>query len=59
MASNVAIEYPVNNTMHKVYCKNHNKGKDNKSGVESTTKSVVTCHKCGKRAIKKGISNAI
>ena len=37
-ASNVAIEYPVNNTMKKVYCKIRHKGKENKSGVGSSTK---------------------
>ena len=49
MASNVAIEYLVNKTVGKVYCKNWHKGKDNKSGVESSNKSVVNFHKCGKK----------
>ena len=31
-ASTVAIEYPVNKTVNKVYCKISHKGKDNKSG---------------------------
>ena len=50
MASNVTIESLLNNTVEKVYCKICHKGKDNKSGVGSSTKSVVTCHKC----VKKG-----
>ena len=45
----VAIEAPVNNTVEKVYYKIHHKGKNNKSEVGSSTKSVVTCHKCDKR----------
>ena len=49
----VAIESPVNNTAEKVYCKTDHKGKDNKSGVGSSTKSVVTCHKCDKRGHMK------
>ena len=49
MASNVAIEYPVNNTVKKFYNKNRHKGKDNNSAVEWFRKSAVTCHKCGKR----------
>ena len=48
MDFNVEIESPVNNNMEKVYCKIRHKGNDNKSGVGSSTKSVVTCHKCGK-----------
>ena len=48
MASTVAIESPVNNNVEKVYCKILHKGKDNKSGVGSSTKSYVTCHNCGK-----------
>ena len=55
MYSTVAIEAPVNKTVEKVYCKIRQKGKYNKSGVCSSTKSVGTFHKCGKRAIKKGI----
>ena len=49
MASTVANEYPVKKTMEKLYCKIRHKGKDNKSRVGSYTKSVVTCHKCGKK----------
>ena len=37
-------EYPVNKTVEKFYCKSHHKGKDNKYGVGSSTKSGVTCH---------------
>ena len=48
-ASTVEIESPVNKTREKVYCKIFHKGKDNKSGVGSSTKSDVNCHKCGKR----------
>ena len=49
MASNVAIESPVNKTVDKFYCINRRKRKDNKSGVDSYTKSVVTFHKCRKK----------
>ena len=45
----MAIESPVNKTVEKVYCKIRHKGKDNKSGVGSSTKSDVTCHNCGKK----------
>ena len=45
----MAIEAPVNKTVEKVYCKIRHKGKDNKSGVGSSTKSDVTCHNCGKK----------
>ena len=38
MASTVAIESPVNKTAEKVYYKIHNKVKDNKYGVVSSTK---------------------
>ena len=48
-ASTVAIGSPINNTVEKVYCKIRHKGKDNKSGVGSSTKSDVNCHNCGKR----------
>ena len=48
-ASTVAIEYPVNKTVDKVYGKISHKGKENKSGVGSSTKSDVTCHNCGKK----------
>ena len=47
--STKAIESPVNKTVEKVYCKIRHKGKDNKFGVGSSTKSNVTCHNCGKR----------
>ena len=53
MASNMAVESPVNKTLEKVNFKNLHKGKYNKSGVDSSTKSVVTCHKCGKISSKK------
>ena len=53
MDSTVAIEYPVNKTVYKVYFKIRQKGKDNKSGVGSSIKSVVTCHKCGKKGPQK------
>ena len=45
----MAIEYPVNNTVKKVYFKSRHKGKDNKSGIGSSTKLDVTCHNCGKK----------
>ena len=48
VAFNVSIEAPVNNTVEEDYCKIHHKDKDNKSVVGSSTKSVVTFHKCGK-----------
>ena len=48
-ASNVAIESPVNKTVEKVYCKIRHKGKDNKSGVGSSTKSDVNFCNFGKR----------
>ena len=48
-ASTVSIESPVNKTVKKFYCKICHKGKDNKSGVGSSTKSDVTCHNCGKK----------
>ena len=38
MVSTVVIEYPIDKNVEK----------DNKSGVRSSTKSVVTCYKCGK-----------
>ena len=44
----MAIEYPVNKTVEKVYCKRRHNGKDNEYGVGSSTKSVVTCNKNGK-----------
>ena len=43
------IESPVNKTVEKFYFKIRHKGKDNKSGIGSSTKSNVTCHNCGKR----------
>ena len=48
-ASTVIIESPVNKTMEKVYCKILQKGKDNKPGVGSSTKSDLTCYNCGKK----------
>ena len=47
--STKSIESPVNKTVEKVYCKIRHTGKDNKSGVGSSTKSDVTCHNCGKK----------
>ena len=46
--STVAIEATVNKTVEKVYYEIRHKGKYNKSGVGSSTKSVVTCYKCDK-----------
>ena len=46
MTSNTAIKSPVNKTVEKFYCKNCHKGEYNKYGVDSHTKSVVTCHEC-------------
>ena len=48
-AFTVEIESPFNKTVEKFYCKIRHKGKDNKSGVGSSTKSNVTCRNCGKR----------
>ena len=48
-AFTVATGNPVNNTVEKVDFKIRHNGKDNNSGVGSSTKSVPTCHKCGKR----------
>ena len=48
MSSTAAIEYLVNKTMEKLYSKIRHKEKDNEYGVGSYTKSVATCHKCGK-----------
>ena len=45
----VEIEDTVNKTAHNFYFKIHHKGRDNRSGVGSSTKSVVTCNKCGKK----------
>ena len=50
MYSTVEIEFPVNKTVEKVYCKIRHKGENNKYGVGSSTKSVVTCHRCGKKS---------
>ena len=49
MDSNVEIEYPVNKTVESFYCKSRHKGKHNKSGVGSSTKSVVKFHKSGQK----------
>ena len=49
MASTVTIESPVNQTIDKVSNKSYHKGKYKNSGVGSSTKSVATCHKCGKK----------
>ena len=43
------IEYPVIKNANKYYFKILHSGKDNYSGEESSTKSVVTRHKCGKK----------
>ena len=59
MDSTVSIESPVNKTVDKVSCKTCHIGKDNKSGVGSSMKSVVTCHKCGKSSFKKNFKSNI
>ena len=46
-------EIQEHKTVEKIYYKNLHKGKDNKSGVGSSTKSDVTCHNCGKKGHKK------
>ena len=43
------IEDPVNKTLEKAYCKSRHNGKYNDSGVGSSTKSVATCQRCGKK----------
>ena len=45
----MAIGYPVNKAVDKVYSKIRHKGKDNIDVVGSSTKSDVTCHNCGKK----------
>ena len=55
----MATEDPVKNTVDKVDLKTHHNGKYNNSGVGSSTKSVATSHKCGKKGHIKGISNPI
>ena len=47
--STVAIEAPVKKTVEKFYFQNSHNGKDNNSGVRLSNKSVLTCHKCGKK----------
>ena len=49
----MAIEDLLNNTVEKVYFKSRNNGKDKKSGLESSTKSVTTFHKCDKEGHTK------
>ena len=55
----MAIEAPVKNIVEKFYFKISDNGKYNNSGVGSSTKSVTTCHKCGKKfhIKRKFISN--
>ena len=48
-APTVEIEAPVKNNVEKFYFKNRHNGKYNNSVVGSSTKSVATCHKCGKK----------
>ena len=55
----VTIEATLKKTANNVYCNIHHKLKYNKSELGLSTKSVATFHKCGKREIKKGISNPI
>ena len=45
-ASTVAIEYPVNTIVGKVYFLIFQNGKDNNYKVGSSTKSVANYHKC-------------
>ena len=45
----VVIEYLVNKNVEKFYCKIRHKGKYNKSGVGSSSRSDVTCHNCGEK----------
>ena len=49
MDSTASIESKVNKTVEEVYYKIRHKGKENKSGVGSSTNSVVTFDKCGKK----------
>ena len=55
MSYTVEVESMFNKTVQKSDCKSFQEGKDNTSGVGSSTKSVVTCHKCGKNGHLKGI----
>ena len=54
-ASTVAIEYPVNTIVGKVYFLILQNGKDNNYKVGSSTKSVATCHKCRNKGHTKKI----
>ena len=49
----MTIEPPVNKVVNKVYFKSRQNVKVNNSGVGSSTKSVATCHKCGKKGHMK------
>ena len=53
------IGSPVNKTVEKVYCKIRHKVEYNKYVVRSSTKSVVTYHKCGKKVHIKLVANTI
>ena len=45
----MSIEYSANKTANKVDFKSRHNGKDNNSGVYSSTKSVENFHKCGRK----------
>ena len=49
----VAVEDPVKKNAEKVELKSLRNGEDNNSVVGSYTKSVATCHKCGKKGHMK------
>ena len=53
------IEDPVKKAVEKVYFKIRHNGKDNNNGVGSSTNSVATCHKCGKKSHMKISLNPI
>ena len=48
ITSTAEIEVTVNRTAEEVDFKSCHNGKENNSGVSSSTKSVAICHKCGK-----------
>ena len=52
-ASTVSIEAPINNIVEKARFKISYNGKYNNSRAGLYTKSVVTCHKCGKKLLMK------
>ena len=59
-SSTVEVKDPVNNTVEKFNSKIRHNFKDINSVVVSSTKSVATCHKCGKKGhIKRNCKSNI